>query len=157
VNQPILIKKYANRRLYNTRDSKYLTLEELSWLVKKGNEVQVVDARSGTDVTAFILTQIILEESKGNTLLPVSLLHLIIRYGDNLLSEFFEKYLEQMIEVYMNYRSLLDSQFKQWLDMGMGFSGKAQESMFRQFSFPEWLQPQSTSAKEEEDGGDTHN
>lgn len=155
VNEPILIKKYTNRRLYNTRDSKYVTLEELSGLVKKGHEVKVVDAKSGTDVTAFILTQIILEESKGNTLLPVSLLHLIIRHGDNLLSEFFEKHLEQMIEVYLNYHSMLDSQFKQWLDMGLGFSGKAQESMLRQFSFPEWIQSRNTSAKEE-DGDDTH-
>ncbi|MGM0425549.1 MAG: polyhydroxyalkanoate synthesis regulator DNA-binding domain-containing protein, partial [Thermodesulfobacteriota bacterium] len=109
-------------------------------LIKQGNEVHVQDAKTGTDVTAFILTQIILEESKNNTLLPVSLLHLIIRHGDNMLSEFFEKYLEQMIEVYMNYRSMMDSQFKQWLDMGVDFSGKTQESMLKQFPMPDWMQ-----------------
>jgi polyhydroxyalkanoate synthesis repressor PhaR len=154
MSQAIQIKKYANRRLYNTQDSKYLTLEDISKLVKQGNEVQVKDAKTGAEVTAFILTQIILEESKQNTLLPVSLLHLIIRYGDNMLSEFFEKYLEQMIEVYMNYRSMMDSQFKQWLDMGVDFSGKTQESMLRQFSMPDWMQAfgsQMASAQDKKD------
>ncbi|MFP4392873.1 MAG: polyhydroxyalkanoate synthesis regulator DNA-binding domain-containing protein [Desulfohalobiaceae bacterium] len=149
MNQNILIKKYANRRLYNTRDSSYITLEELSRLIKQGEQVQVQDAKTKADVTAFILTQIILEESKENTILPVSLLHMIIRYGDNLLSEFFEKYLEQMIDVYMSYRSMLDNQFKQWLDLGMDVSGKTQESMLKQFSMPEWMQrfaSQSSSA-----------
>ncbi|MFW6179549.1 MAG: polyhydroxyalkanoate synthesis regulator DNA-binding domain-containing protein [Desulfohalobiaceae bacterium] len=140
MSQAILIKKYANRRLYNTRDSKYITLEQLSKLIKQGEEVQVQDAKSGVDVTAFILTQIILEESKDNTLLPVSLLHTIIRHGDSMLKEFFERYLEQMIEVYMNHRSMLDNQFKQWLELGMDFSGKTQESMLRQFSLPDWMQ-----------------
>jgi polyhydroxyalkanoate synthesis repressor PhaR len=139
MSERILIKKYANRRLYNTQDSRYVTLEQLSGMVKQGAEVKVVDARSGEDVTGFILTQIILEESKHHALLPVSLLHLIIRYGDNILSDFFDKYLEQTLEVYMNYRSMLDGYFKQWLDMGMDFSGKAQESMIRQFSPPEWM------------------
>ena len=140
MSQTILIKKYANRRLYNTSDSKYITLDQLSDLVKRGYEVQVQDAKSGADVTAFILTQIILEQSKDNALLPVSLLHLIIRYGDNVLSEFFDKYLQQTIEVYMNYRSMLDGYFKQWLDLGMDFSGKTQESMLRQLSPPEWME-----------------
>ena len=139
MSERVLIKKYANRRLYNTQDSRYVTLEQLSGMVKQGAEVKVVDARSGEDVTGFILTQIILEESKHHALLPVSLLHLIIRYGDNILSDFFDKYLEQTLEVYMNYRSMLDGYFKQWLDMGMDFSGKAQESMIRQFSPPEWM------------------
>lgn len=140
MSETILIKKYANRRLYNTWDSKYITLDQLSDLVRQGNEVQVVDAKSGADVTAFILTQIILEQSKENALLPVSLLHLIIRYGDNVLSEFFDKYLEQTIEVYMNYRATLDNYFKQWLDLGMDFSEKTQESMLRQLSPSEWME-----------------
>jgi len=156
MSQTILIKKYANRRLYNTRDSKYLTLDQLSRLVKEGHEVTVVDAKTGGDVTGFILTQIILEESKSHALLPVSLLHLIIRYGDNVLSEFFEKYLEQTLEVYMNYRSTVDGYFKQWLDLGMDFSGKAQGSMLRQFSPPEWLDwlhsQTVTSQGQKEDG-----
>jgi polyhydroxyalkanoate synthesis repressor PhaR len=135
----ILIKKYANRRLYNTRDSRYMTLEELSALIKAGHDVRVVDAKTEVDVTAFTLTQIVLEESRTNTLLPISLLHLIIRHGDNVLSEFFEKHLQQTIEVYINYRSILDDYYKQWLDLGMDVSGRTQESLLRQFSAPEWL------------------
>jgi polyhydroxyalkanoate synthesis repressor PhaR len=132
-----------------------VTLEQLSGMVKQGSEVKVVDARTGEDVTGFILTQIILEESKHHALLPVSLLHLIIRYGDNILSDFFDKYLEQTLEVYMNYRSMLDGYFKQWLDMGMDFSGKAQESMIRQFSPPEWMDWLSsrTASPQERDSG----
>ena len=145
MSQTVLIKKYANRRLYNTAESKYITLEQLSELVRQGNEVQVVDAKTGADVTAFILTQIILEQSKESAMLPVSLLHLIIRYGDNVLSEFFDKYLQQTIEVYMNYRAMLDNYFKQWLDLGMNFSEKTQESMLRQFSPSEWMERFSTS------------
>jgi polyhydroxyalkanoate synthesis repressor PhaR len=156
MSQTIRIKKYANRRLYNTSNSKYITLDQLSDLVKRGYEVQVVDAKSGADVTAFILTQIILEQSKDNALLPVSLLHLIIRYGDNVLSEFFDKYLQQTIEVYMNYRSMLDGYFKQWLDLGMDFSGKTQESMLRQLSPPEWIeQLYASQASSEEEGGNS--
>lgn len=158
--QTVLIKKYANRRLYNTRDSKYLTLDQLSGLVKEGHEVKVVDAKTGGDVTGFILTQIILEESKRHALLPVSLLHLIIRYGDNVLSEFFEKYLEQTLEVYMNYRSTVDGYFKQWLDLGMDFSGKTQESMLRQFSPPEWLDwlhSQTVASQGQKEDGSANN
>lgn len=154
MSQAIQIKKYANRRLYNTQNSKYITLEELSEWIKQGNEVQVVDAKTGTEVTAFILTQIILEESKENTLLPVSLLHIIIRHGDNMLREFFEKHLEQMIEVYMNYRSMLDNQFRQWLDLGMDFSGKTQETVLEHFSFPDWMdrmKSQNTFSQGEDD------
>lgn len=156
MSQAIQIKKYANRRLYNTQNSKYLTLQELSELIKQGNEVQVLDAKTGTEVTAFILTQIILEESKDHTLLPVSLLHIIIRHGDNMLREFFEKHLEQMIEVYMNYRSMLDNQFRQWLDLGMDFSGKTQETMLKHFSFPDWMEwMKSQNSSSQEKGNDT--
>ena len=66
-------------------------LTELSEIVKAGRQVQIVDAKSNEDVTAFILTQIIVEEARNkNTLLPVPLLHLVIQYGENILNEFFD-------------------------------------------------------------------
>jgi polyhydroxyalkanoate synthesis repressor PhaR len=83
----IVIKKYANRRLYNTGTSTYVTLEDLAKMVKKGEEFTVQDAKSGEDITHAVLTQIIFEqESKtGNTLLPVSFLRqLISYYGDQM-------------------------------------------------------------------------
>ncbi|MHA7971339.1 polyhydroxyalkanoate synthesis repressor PhaR [Rhizobium sp. CAU 1783] len=83
----IVIKKYANRRLYNTGTSTYVTLEDLAKMVKKGEEFTVQDAKSGEDITHSVLTQIIFEqESKtGNTLLPISFLRqLISYYGDQM-------------------------------------------------------------------------
>ncbi len=77
----LIFKKYANRRLYSMSDSKYVTLDDMSQLICKGHDVKVIDAKTEEDVTAFVLTQIILEQTKNkNTLLPVSLLHFMIRY-----------------------------------------------------------------------------
>jgi len=85
-DQPVLIKKYANRRLYNTATSSYVTLEHLSAMVKEGTEFIVEDAKSGEDITRSVLTQIIFEEEgKGQNLLPIRFLRqLISYYGDNL-------------------------------------------------------------------------
>ena len=82
-----VIKKYANRRLYNTGTSTYVTLDDLAQMVKRGEDFTVQDAKSGDDITHSVLTQIIFEqESKnGNTLLPISFLRqLISYYGDQM-------------------------------------------------------------------------
>ena len=85
---PIIIKKYANRRLYDTSASRYVTLDHLRELVKANKEFQVVDAKSGEDLTRGVLAQIIFEEeSKGETLLPVEFLRQLISfYGDSMQS-----------------------------------------------------------------------
>jgi polyhydroxyalkanoate synthesis repressor PhaR len=96
--EKILLKKYANRRLYDTEKSEYVTFNEVAERIRNGQEVEVIDAKTKEDVTAFILTQIVLEETKNkNILLPLPFLYMIIQYGDNVLVEFFEKYLEQAI------------------------------------------------------------
>ncbi len=84
--KPITIKKYANRRLYNTETSSYVTLDNLAQMVKDGKEFAVFDAKTGEDITRQVLTHIIVEEeSKGQNLLPISFLrHLISFYGDSL-------------------------------------------------------------------------
>src|SRR5579863_10629649 len=84
--KPIIVKKYANRRLYNTATSSYVTLEDLAKLIKKGGEFVVYDAKSGDDITRAVLTQIIVEEEhKGQNLLPISFLRqLISLYGDSM-------------------------------------------------------------------------
>ena len=86
--EPTVIKKYANRRLYNTATSSYVTLENLSQMVKAGEEFTVHDAKTGEDITHTILTQIIVEEeSKGQVMLPVNFLRQLIGfYGDSLQS-----------------------------------------------------------------------
>jgi polyhydroxyalkanoate synthesis repressor PhaR len=83
---PVIIKKYANRRLYNTRSSKYITLDYLAELTRKDVEFQVLDAKSGEDITHSVLTQIIMEEENtGQGMLPVNFLRQIISlYGDSM-------------------------------------------------------------------------
>lgn len=130
MDQKIILKKYANRRLYDTEKSAYVTLSQLSGYIKEGRQVAIYDAKTKEDVTAFILTQIVLEEAKNkNALLPSPLLHLIIRYGDNLLVEFFEKYLYQVFQNFVTHKQTVDGQFQQWLEMGLNMSEAAQESL----------------------------
>ena len=122
----VTLKKYSNRRLYNTETSKYVTLEAVGDMVKAGRQVKIVDAKTKADVTAFVLTQIVLEEARNkNILLPVPVLHQIIRYGDNALEDFFDKYLQRAIKNYLDYKRAFDNQMKQWLDMGMDMSRTA--------------------------------
>lgn len=121
----VVIKKYTNRRLYDTESSAYVTLNQVADMIRGGRQVQVVDARTGEDVTAFILAQIIMEHAREkNILMPSPLLHLVIRYGDNILEEFFEKYLEQVLKNYLAYKDAMDDQFKKWLNLGMDISQK---------------------------------
>jgi polyhydroxyalkanoate synthesis repressor PhaR len=98
---PIIIKKYANRRLYNTATSSYVTLDHLCQMVKDGVEFAVYDAKSGDDITRSVLTQIIVEEeSKGQNLLPINFLRQLISfYGDNL-QFLVPRYLEHTMEYF---------------------------------------------------------
>ncbi len=126
----VILKKYANRRIYDTDKSAYITLQQVSDIIKDGRQVEVIDAQTQEDVTSFILTQIIVEEAKNNkTLLPVPLLHLVIQYGDGILSEFFEKYLEMTIRNYLAYKTAFDEQFRKWLEMGRDFSTLAHKTV----------------------------
>src|SRR6202166_3197593 len=82
---PVVVKKYANRRLYNTESSSYITLDNLADMVRQGRDFVVYDAKSGEDITRSVLTQIIVEEeSKGHAVLPTNFLRQLIGfYGDN--------------------------------------------------------------------------
>ena len=128
MEKTVILKKYANRRLYDTEQSTYVTLGEVAEYIRNGRDVNIRDAKTGEDVTAFILTQIILEAAKNNNaLLPVGLLHLIIRHGDNLLGEFFEKYLHQVFENFIAHKKAVDGQFQQWLELGQQMTSAAQK------------------------------
>lgn len=131
--ETIILKKYANRRLYDTEKSAYVTLGELADIVRSGRRVEVRDAQTGEDVTAFILTQIILEEAKNkNALLPAPLLHLIIQFGNNQLGDFFRTYLEQIIQAYLSQRAAFEEQFRRWIGSGMDFSEMARTNWTEQ-------------------------
>ncbi|WP_410795904.1 polyhydroxyalkanoate synthesis repressor PhaR [Parvularcula sp. LCG005] len=100
--ESIVIKKYANRRLYNTATSSYVTLDHLAEMVRKGEEFNVVDAKTGDDLTRAVLTQIIFEQEnkEGQNMLPVPFLRQLIGlYGDNLQS-FVPSYLEMSMDAF---------------------------------------------------------
>ena len=97
----MLVKKYGNRRLYDTAASRYITLEELAAIVKSGEEVRVVDAKTSEDLTTATLAQIIVEGRGVARLLPLPLLVQLIRMGDGALAEFFGQYVTWALEGYL--------------------------------------------------------
>ncbi|HEX8467512.1 MAG TPA: polyhydroxyalkanoate synthesis repressor PhaR [Allosphingosinicella sp.] len=103
----VIIKKYANRRLYDTESSSYITLERLAEMVRQKREFKVVDARSGEDITHNVLTQIIMdEESRGETVLPVSFLRQLIGlYGGGQMHSMLPQYLEASLEAFQRNQS----------------------------------------------------
>ncbi len=96
----MIVKKYSNRRLYDTEGSRYITLEELAEKIRLGAEVKVLDAKSNDDLTQVTLTQVILESRGAARLLPVPLLLQLIRMGDDALAEFFGRFLSTSLELY---------------------------------------------------------
>lgn len=113
---PITIKKYANRRLYNTATSSYVTLDHLCQMVKDGLDFVVYDAKTGEDITRSVLTQIIVEEeSKGQNLLPISFLRQLIGfYGDNMQSV-VPRYLEYSMQAFSRNQEQMRDYFQNTL------------------------------------------
>ncbi|HEY5926641.1 MAG TPA: polyhydroxyalkanoate synthesis regulator DNA-binding domain-containing protein [Kofleriaceae bacterium] len=97
----VLIKKYGNRRLYDTSDSRYVTLDELAVKIRSGSDLRVVDAQSGEDLTQNTLTQIVLETGNAAKFLPVQLLTQMIRLSDDALAEFFSRYVTSALDLYL--------------------------------------------------------
>jgi polyhydroxyalkanoate synthesis repressor PhaR len=126
---PVIIKKYANRRLYNTQTSSYVTLDHLASMVKEGTEFEVRDARTGEDITRSVLTQIIFEEeAKGQSLLPIKFLRQLIRfYGDSLQS-FVPGYLDMSMEGFAKNQEQMRSRLAE----AFGGSGQVIENLTRQ-------------------------
>ena len=138
--EKLVLKRYGNRRLYDTARSTYVTLNETGEFIRQGSEVEVIDANTKEDVTAFVLTQIILERAKKkNTLLPAWFLHVIIRYSENVLQEFFEKYLQQIISGYLQFKKIADDQFRRWIDIQMDYSKMTQKALSDFSSFPSFF------------------
>lgn len=103
-----LIKKYANRRLYNTETSCYITLEDLYVMIKNGEDFEVRDAKTDEVLTRQVLTQIIFEqEAKGYNLLPISFLRHVITMYDNSLAPVFPNYLESSVDIFMKNQERL--------------------------------------------------
>jgi polyhydroxyalkanoate synthesis repressor PhaR len=112
-NGPITIKKYANRRLYNTETSSYITLDNLAAMVREGREFKVVDAKSDEDITRSVLGQIIMdEENKGTTMLPTGFLRQLIGMYGNSMQALVPQYLEASMDAFqknqVQFRSVLE-------------------------------------------------
>lgn len=119
-SEPVVIKKYANRRLYNTETSSYVTLEHLSQMVKEGKDFVVTDAKTGEDITRSVLTQIIFEEeNKGQTLLPIKFLRQLISfYGDGL-ENVIPNYLESTMSVFAQNQE----RYRKYIEENLGVAG----------------------------------
>ncbi len=97
----MLVKKYGNRRLYDTDASRYITLEELADAIRRGADPRVVDAKTQEDLTQATLAQIIVEGRGAARLLPIPLLLQLVRLGDDALAEFFGRYMTFALEMYL--------------------------------------------------------
>ncbi len=119
---PIVIKKYANRRLYNTHTSSYVTLDHLCEMVKEGVEFEVRDARTGEDITRQVLAQIIFdEENKGQHLLPLQFLRQLIRFYGDSLQAFVPSYLEMSMESFTKNQHEMRQKFTDALGGKLGY------------------------------------
>jgi polyhydroxyalkanoate synthesis repressor PhaR len=106
----VVIKKYENRRLYDTSGSRYINLDEIAALVRNGNDVKVVDAKTGDDLTRVTLTQIIVEEAKDQPAgLPLELLRQLILASDKVRQEFMSWYLKSAFDSYQNVQKAVQS------------------------------------------------
>lgn len=135
------IKKYSNRRLYDTNESSYITLEELAATIREGWDVRVIDASSGDDLTQATLAQIVVESRGAARLLPVPLLLQMIRMGDDALAEFMSLYMTWALDVYQTMRRGVSgiSGYSPFSNMGFN-PGQALNRLFS-FGAP-WAQGQ---------------
>jgi polyhydroxyalkanoate synthesis repressor PhaR len=130
-DEPVTIKKYANRRLYNTGTSSYVTLEDLAAMVKAGEDFVVYDAKTGEDITRSVLAQIIFEQEnkQGQNLLPINFLRQLIRfYGDSmqmLVPRFLEASIESLTREQEKFRQQMTQAF------GVGSFGPLEEQVRR--------------------------
>ncbi len=126
---PVVIKKYANRRLYNTQTSSYVTLDHLAEMVKQGTEFEVRDARTNDDITRAVLTQIIFEEeAKGQSLLPIRFLRQLIRFYGDSMQAFVPGFLDMSMESFTKNQE----QMRNRLAEAFGGGAQVLENLTRQ-------------------------
>jgi polyhydroxyalkanoate synthesis repressor PhaR len=129
--EPVTIKKYANRRLYNTGTSTYVTLEDLAAMVKEGEDFIVYDAKTGDDITRSVLAQIIFEQEnkEGQSLLPITFLRQLIRFYGDSMQMLVPRYLEQSIDTFTREQGKFREQMAQ--AFGVGGFGPIEEQVRR--------------------------
>jgi polyhydroxyalkanoate synthesis repressor PhaR len=132
-DEPITIKKYANRRLYNTGTSTYVTLEDLATMVKSGEDFVVYDAKSGEDITRSVLAQIIFEQEnkEGQNLLPINFLRQLIRFYGDSMQMMVPRYLEVSLESFTREQEKLRQQMAQAFGVNVPSFGPMEEQVRR--------------------------
>ncbi|RMG44281.1 MAG: polyhydroxyalkanoate synthesis repressor PhaR [Acidobacteria bacterium] len=151
---PVLIKRYGNRRLYNTETRSYVTFADIVGLIRQGRDIEVIDSKTGEDITRLILTQIILEEEKNKkSILPLSFLYQVIRAQEESIQDFFRNYLTASLEAYMKTKKEFDRRFRSWLEM----SAMAPQMWERFFPGPEMIESfldQRPEGRDEDESSD---
>jgi len=155
--EPVTIKKYANRRLYNTGTSTYVTLEDLATMVKTGEDFVVYDAKTGEDITRSVLAQIIFEQEnkEGQSLLPITFLRQLIRFYGDSMQMLVPRYLEQSMQSLTSHQDKFREQMAQAFG-NVGF-GPMEETVRRNMEmfektfamFAPFGRPQAKSAASE--------
>ena len=152
-NDVLKIKKYANRRLYDTEQSRYITLAELATIVRQGRRVEVVDAKSGDDLTRQVLVQVILEEQERLDMLPPDLLHQVIRVQGTMeagaLSGFLSDAMSRFSEVGETWKGQVEESLGEVVTVaaeGAKAWMGAVEGMFRDWTVPQGSANQATPA-----------
>ncbi len=135
-DQPTTIKKYANRRLYNTGTSTYVTLEDLAAMVKDGEDFLVYDAKTGDDITRSVLAQIIFEQENkaGQNLLPTTFLRQLIRFYGDSMQMVVPKYLEQSIDTLRFYGDSMQMVVPKYLEQSIDTLTREQEKFRKQLT-----------------------
>lgn len=118
IAERVVIKRYGNRRLYNTETKSYVTYQDLLQIVRAGNDIQVLDSSTKADVTKAVLIQAILEEEKNDkNLLPLPFLFQLIRSHEGAAQDFFRNYLTSSFEAYLKTKEEFDKRFRSVLEM----------------------------------------
>ena len=160
----LAIRKYPNRRYYNATRSRHVTLEEIHALIRDGYEVEVTDSKSGEDLTAKVLTQIVLEmDSPKLQIFPAALLHRLIRDNEELVREFVDKYFTQALTAFLDSQRQFESYLRRtfalqapmfvapdWANMVLGpFAKQLRPAPVAQ---PEWSDPPSGDTPDDRQG-----
>ena len=114
----LIIKRYGNRRLYNTETKSYVNYSDLAKIVRDGNDVEVIDSTTKEDVTKAVLIQVILEEEKNNkTVLPTEFLFQLLRSREDSMQDFFKNHLAASFNAYIKTKEEFDNRFRSMLEM----------------------------------------
>ncbi len=129
IGEPIIIKRYENRKLYDSSRSTYVTLEEIAALIREGKEIRVVDAKTGEDLTKSTLALIILEgERQKKNLLPLSFMYQLIKYGESV-QTVFQEYLSTGLDAFLASQQEAQKRLKEWAEERMGKDSERETSL----------------------------